>query len=75
MNKQQMQGTLFFTTTYQPIEISLVNRTWPTNLNVADALPDKYEFFNDHLTNEFKDTCQFGYLTVELDGLKIPMMG
>jgi hypothetical protein len=51
VNKQHIAGTLFFTTTYQPSDRSLFNKTWPTNLNVADALPDKYEFFNDHLSN------------------------
>ena len=50
-NKEHIAGSLFFTTTYQPSDKSLFHKTWPTNLNLADVLPDKYEFFNDHLSN------------------------
>ena len=38
-------------------------------------LEDKFEFFNDQLTNDFKDQCQFGYLDIELGSLDIPPMG
>ena len=37
-------------------------------------MPNKYEFFNDCLANEFKDDCQFGSLALELDSLSIPPM-
>ena len=73
-NIEHKAGTLFFTNTYEPTDKILVDSVWPATLNVASQLSDKYEFFNDHLRNEFKDSCQFGYLKVDLDSLDIPLM-
>ena len=47
---------------------------WTGFLKEASQLEDKYEYINDHLQNEFKDDCQFGYLTFELTTLTIPLM-
>jgi len=57
-------GTVFITTEYQPINTQLLHPDWVKNLKEASQLEDKFEFFNDFLTNEFKDQVQFGYLTV-----------
>ena len=47
---------------------------WSDNLMIGSHLENKFEFFNDHLANEFKDDCQFGFLSMELDSLTIPAM-
>ena len=44
------------------------------DLQEASKLENKFEYINDHLKNEFKDDCQFGYLTMELQTLAIPLM-
>jgi hypothetical protein len=68
-------GSVFLTAEYWPIDHKLIDTMWTANLMDASSPQfDKYEFFNDNLTNEFKDTCQFGHLSLELDSLLIPLM-
>ena len=67
-------GTIFFKLNYKPIDEKLVNPAWKGYLKEASKLDNKYEYFNDHLQNEFKDDCQFGYLSLELETLSIPLM-
>jgi len=56
------------------MDTALLSPAWPEKVRSAGQLSDKYEFFNDFLTNEFKDDCQFGFLKMELDSLTIPPM-
>ena len=67
-------GTLFLKLNYRALDNSLVNPAWTDHLLEASKLQNKYEYINDHLQNEFKDDCQFGFLAVELSSLSIPMM-
>ena len=67
-------GTLFVKINYKPIEKELLTDQWPDNLKAAAHLENKFEYFNDHLANEFKDDCQFGSLSMELETLSIPAM-
>lgn len=67
-------GTLFVKIEYKPIDEKLLDISWADNLKAGSHLDNKFEFFNDHLTNEFKDDCQFGYLAMELESLNIPEM-
>ena len=67
-------GTLMIKINYKPIQKNLLVATWADKLLSESALLDKYEFFNDQLANEFKDDCQFGYLSFALNTLTIPAM-
>ena len=62
-------GTIFLKLNYTPIDINLVNPAWVDSLLEASKLQNKFEFINDHLQNEFKDDCQFGFLSMELASL------
>lgn len=59
-------GTVFFEVAYKALWKHLLLSTWPDQLREATCLPDKFEFFNDQLSNEFTDECQFGQLNLEL---------
>lgn len=50
-------GTLFIKINYKPMDKGLLSPSWPEKLRTASQLPDKFEFFNDCLANEFKDDC------------------
>ena len=67
-------GTLFIKINYKSIDEKLLSPNWSDKLVGPKQLDNKYEFFNDNLANEFKDDCQFGSLTLELDSLSIPAM-
>ena len=67
-------GTLFIKISYKPIDKSLLDAAWTNKLLAAQHLDNKFEYFNDNLANEFKDDCQFGFLTLELGQLFIPQM-
>lgn len=68
-------GEVFLSFKYKPIDEALLRPKWSTNLKEASQLDDKFEFFNEQLKNDFKDDCQFGYLSIELARLNIPLMG
>ena len=42
------------------------------NSSLNTLIIDKYEHFNDFLSNEFTESCQFGTLKIELNKVKIP---
>ena len=73
-SENRKTGTLFVTARYTPMDQLLMHETWPANLREASALPDKFEFFNDHLANEFKDVCSFGSLQCDMTSFFIPQM-
>jgi hypothetical protein len=73
INKRTLfkSGSLFLNVTYKPISSALIYNDWPLKLNNPG---NKFEFFNENLMNAFRDDCQFGYLTVELSSMHIPLM-
>lgn len=65
-------GTIFVQFRFIPLDAKLLHENWPSKLLEASKMENKYEFFNDNLSNTFKDFCQFGYVQLELIDLKIP---
>lgn len=60
---------------YEALDSNLLNQTWPNALRGPKKMLDsKYEFFNEQLANEFKDDCQFGFLSLELTNVAIPKL-
>jgi len=48
-------GTLFCECEYKAMDRNLLAPEWITSLKLSKDLDNKYEYFNDHLANEFKD--------------------
>ena len=61
---------------YNPRPISQFYVDWKNTIyNISSStvdIIDKYEHFNDFLSNEFTVTCQYGVLQLDLNAVNIP---
>lgn len=74
--RAKVNGQLFLSAEYEGRDPKLFFPEWTMALYNASRdnseIIDRFEHFNDLLSNEFADDCQFGTLQVELRGVSIP---